>query len=72
LCAQENCFAGTVDFVSYLGAVIDLRVRLSPADAVLVTVPNRAGGFAPGEGTPVFVHWPPEAGLVYREGDGKV
>ncbi|MBI1778011.1 MAG: ABC transporter ATP-binding protein [Proteobacteria bacterium] len=69
---MENCLSGVVDFVSYLGAVLDVRVRLSPSDTLLVTLPNRDGGFAPAEGSLVFVGWPPHVGLVYADGDDRV
>ncbi len=70
--AMENCLSGVVDFVSYLGAVLDVRVRLSPLDTLRVEVPNRDGGFAPVEGDAVYVGWPPHVGLVYADGDGRV
>src|SRR3954451_10395947 len=38
---MDNHLPGKVAFVSYLGAVLELHVRLSPADRVLVQVPNR-------------------------------
>ena len=37
----DNRLPGTVELVSYLGAVIDVHVRLSPADRVVVQPPNR-------------------------------
>jgi putative spermidine/putrescine transport system ATP-binding protein len=61
----ENQLPGVVEFVSYLGAVLEARVRLSPEDRVLVQVPNR-GGVPPlvvGQG--VDIGWPREAGLVF-------
>jgi putative spermidine/putrescine transport system ATP-binding protein len=60
-----NCLPGTVEFVSYLGAVLDVHVRLSPEDRVLVQVANRADGFAPAVGQPVHVGWPAEAALLF-------
>jgi putative spermidine/putrescine transport system ATP-binding protein len=61
--AMDNCLPGTVEFVSYLGDVLQLHVRLSPADRVIVQVPNRGEGF--GVGDAVQVGWPKEAGIVF-------
>ncbi len=33
--------------MSYLGALIDIHVRLSPSDRLVVQIANREGGFAP-------------------------
>ena len=46
---MDNALPGRVEFVSYLGAVLELHVRLSPADRVVVQLPNR-GEAAPGQG----------------------
>ena len=43
----DNSLPGTVEFVSYLGAVLDIHVRLSPSDRLVVQVANRDGGFSP-------------------------
>ena len=63
----DNDLPGTVEFVSYLGAVIDIHVRLSPADRLVVQIANRAGGFVPDVGQSVHVGWPASAGLVFNE-----
>jgi putative spermidine/putrescine transport system ATP-binding protein len=63
----DNSLPGTVEFVSYLGALIDIHVRLSPADRLVVQIANREGGFAPEVGQPVHVGWPASAGLVFNE-----
>jgi putative spermidine/putrescine transport system ATP-binding protein len=62
-----NRLHGTVEFVSYLGANIDVHVRVSPADRVVVSQPNRADGRLPGEGDKVEVGWPAEAAVVFAE-----
>jgi putative spermidine/putrescine transport system ATP-binding protein len=62
----DNCLPGTVEFVSYLGAMIDIHVRLSPADRLVVQVANREGGFAPGVGQQVHVGWRASAGQVFK------
>ena len=56
-----------MEFVSYLGALIDIHVRLSPSDRLVVQIANREGGFAPEVGQPVHVGWPASAGLVFNE-----
>jgi putative spermidine/putrescine transport system ATP-binding protein len=63
----DNSLSGTVEFVSYLGALIDIHVRLSPNDRLVVQIANREGGFAPEVGQPVHVGWPASAGLVFNE-----
>jgi putative spermidine/putrescine transport system ATP-binding protein len=60
-----NDLVGTVEFVSYLGAVLDVRVRLSERDRVVVQVPNRQDGGAPAVGSAVHVGWPAEAGRLF-------
>jgi putative spermidine/putrescine transport system ATP-binding protein len=63
----DNDLPGTVEFVSYLGALIDIHVRLSPSDRVVVQIANRDGGFVPEVGQPVHVGWPASAGKVFNE-----
>ena len=63
----DNDLSGTVEFVSYLGAQIDIHVRLSPADRLVVQTANRAGGFAPEVGQTVHVGWQASAGQVFAD-----
>ncbi len=63
----DNSLPGTVEFVSYLGALIDIHVRLSPSDRVVVQVANRDGGFAAAVGQSVFVGWQASAGQVFNQ-----
>jgi len=63
----DNRLAGTVEFVSYLGAALDVHVRLSPADRLLVQLANRADGAAPALGARVEVGWPAAAGMLFAE-----
>ena len=65
LSGLDNRLSGTVEFVSYLGAQIDIHVRLSPADRLVVQIANREGGFQPAIGQAVHVGWPAAAGLVF-------
>jgi len=66
LAGLDNDLPGTVEFVSYLGAQIDIHVRLSPADRLVVQIANR-GGFAPEVGQQVHVGWRASAGQVFAE-----
>jgi putative spermidine/putrescine transport system ATP-binding protein len=63
----DNSLPGTVEFVSYLGALIDIHVRLSPGDRLVVQIANREGGFTPEVGQPVHVGWPASAAQVFNE-----
>jgi len=67
LAGLDNDLPGTVEFVSYLGAQIDIHVRLSPADRLVVQIANRADGFAPEVGQQVHVGWQASAGQVFGE-----
>src|SRR5690348_7829578 len=63
----DNSLPGTVEFVSYLGALIDIHVRLSPRDRLIVHIANREDGFAPEVGQAVHVGWPASAGRIFNE-----
>ena len=63
---MDNLLPGRVEFVSYLGAVLELHVRLSPADRVVVQLPNR-GAAAPAVGDAVEVGWQRDAGMVFAK-----
>ena len=63
----DNSLPGTVEFVSYLGALIDIHVRLSPGDRLVVQIANRDGGFAPEVGQSVHVGWQASDGQVFNE-----
>jgi putative spermidine/putrescine transport system ATP-binding protein len=53
----DNCFPGEVEFVSYMGGLIDIHVKLSEADRVVAQVANLEGGALPEVGTRVHVGW---------------
>ena len=63
---MDNRVPGKVEFVSYLGPVLELHVRLSPADRVLVQLPNR-GDAAPAVGDEIELTWHRDAGMVFAE-----
>jgi putative spermidine/putrescine transport system ATP-binding protein len=63
---QDNRLSGRVEFVSYLGAVLQLHVRLSPADRVVVQLANR-GAAIPNVGDAVEVGWRRDAGMIFAQ-----
>jgi putative spermidine/putrescine transport system ATP-binding protein len=67
--ARANRVAGTVEFASYLGAIIEYYVRLSSGETLRVHAPNTgaAGDRAWTLGAPVYVSWPVEVGLVLED-----
>ena len=62
---MDNSIPGVVEFVSYLGATVDMHVRISPAERVVVQIPNRAGSLAPKVGEQVHVGWPAANAIVF-------
>ncbi len=64
---MDNRLTGKVEFVSYLGATLELHVRLSPKDRVVLQIPNRGEAAAPKIGDDVDVGWHRDAGLVFAE-----
>jgi len=60
----DNRLPGTVEFVSYLGASIDVHVRVSSAERMVISQPNRFDGLVPKEGDSIVVGWPSEAAVV--------
>jgi putative spermidine/putrescine transport system ATP-binding protein len=45
--------------------VLELHVRLSPADRVVVLLPNRGGAATPAIGDAIDVSWQRDAGMVF-------
>jgi putative spermidine/putrescine transport system ATP-binding protein len=64
---MDNRASGQVEFVSYLGAVLELHVRLSPADRVVVQLANRHDAAAPPVGETIEVGWHRDAGMVFAK-----
>lgn len=62
----ENSLEGTVEFVSYLGAQIDIHVRISPRERLIAQIANRAGDFTPLVGDRVYVGWASSDGRVFN------
>jgi len=63
--SMDNNLAGVVEFVSYLGATIDMHVRISPKERVIVQVANQGSGRIPGVGGRIYVAWAAEGGIVF-------
>src|SRR5262249_51223869 len=62
---MDNHLTGVVEFASYLGATVDVHVRISAKERVLVQLPNRAGGSISKVGDNVEVAWPAANGIVF-------
>jgi putative spermidine/putrescine transport system ATP-binding protein len=62
---MDNNLPGVVEFVSYLGAAVDMHVRISPKERVVVQIPNRAGSLLPSVGAQVYVAWPAANAIVF-------
>jgi putative spermidine/putrescine transport system ATP-binding protein len=63
--AVDNNLPGVVEFVSYLGATVDMHVRISAKERVVVQIPNRAGQLVPKVGQQVYVAWLAGNGIVF-------
>jgi putative spermidine/putrescine transport system ATP-binding protein len=62
--AMDNRFGGKVELVSYLGASADVHVRVSRADRIIVSQPNRTADALPKEGDDIDVGWPSTAAII--------
>ena len=61
----DNSFQGVVEYISYLGAILDVRVKLTPQDRIIVQIANRGGQALPAVGETVRVGWPQTVGQVF-------
>ena len=66
----DNCFAGTVEFASYLGGILEYYVRLTPEDRLMVQAPNKLADGAFAVGDSVHLTWPAQASLVLADDGG--
>ena len=64
--AMDNVFAGTVEFISYLGSQVDLHVRLTPRERVIVQMQNRPEQPLPVIGEQVRIGWSKSTGRVFQ------
>jgi putative spermidine/putrescine transport system ATP-binding protein len=62
---MDNDHPGVVEFVSYLGASIDVHVRISPRERLVVQVPSAAAMPSVHVGEKVRVGWPAATGMVF-------
>ncbi|MFM9938119.1 MAG: ABC transporter ATP-binding protein [Hyphomicrobiaceae bacterium] len=63
--AMDNALPGVVEFVSYLGGSLDVHVRLSDKERVVVQMPTRADGHQRTAGDKVTVGWPAATGALF-------
>ena len=63
---MDNAFPGVVEFISYLGSQVDLHVRLSPEERVIVQIQNRPEQPLPALGTAVRIGWSRSTGRVFQ------
>jgi putative spermidine/putrescine transport system ATP-binding protein len=64
--ALDNHVQGVVEYIGYLGAVLDIRVKLSERERLIVQVANRAGLPLPAPGETLRLGWPAEACRIFR------
>jgi len=64
--AMDNSFPGAVEFISYLGSQVDLHVRLSPMERVVVQIQNRPEQPLPVIGDQVRIGWSKSTGRVFQ------
>jgi putative spermidine/putrescine transport system ATP-binding protein len=64
---MDNRMPGKVEFISYLGGLLELHIRLSAADRVVMQLPNRHDVVKPDVGDLVAVGWHRDAGMVFTE-----
>jgi putative spermidine/putrescine transport system ATP-binding protein len=63
---MDNSFPGAVEFISYLGSQVDLHVRLSPKERVIVQIQNRPEQPLPVIGEQVRIGWSKSTGHVFQ------
>jgi putative spermidine/putrescine transport system ATP-binding protein len=63
---MDNNFPAAVEFISYLGSQVDLHVRLSPLERVIVQIQNRPEQPLPVIGAQVRVGWSRSTGRVFQ------
>ena len=63
---MDNSFPGIVEFISYLGSQVDLHVRLTPRERVIVQIQNRPEQPLPVIGEQVRIGWSKSTGRVFQ------
>ena len=69
LAGSGNSFPGEVEFVSYMGGLIDIHVKLTDRDRVVAQIANHEGRVLPQVGDRVHVGWSPSAAVFPAAGD---
>ena len=54
-----------MDYVSYLGSLLDVHVRLSEHDRLVLQLANRQGMAEPKVGDTIEIGWNAPAGMVF-------
>jgi putative spermidine/putrescine transport system ATP-binding protein len=70
LTGMDNSFQGEVEFVSYLGGLLDIHIRLPGDDRVIAQIPNREESSAPKQGDTVHVGWTAVSAMVFPDTEG--
>jgi putative spermidine/putrescine transport system ATP-binding protein len=65
---MDNDVPGVVEFVSYLGAMVEVHVRISSQERVIVQVPSGGALAAVRVGEKVHVAWSAEQAIVFANG----
>jgi spermidine/putrescine transport system ATP-binding protein len=68
---RENCLVGMVQRTVYVGATLQVIVRLPIGVAIQVSIANTGGADSYSQGTPVCVHVPPDALRVLSGSPGR-
>ncbi len=63
---DDNMLAGRVEIMTYHGAAVDYQVRLDTGAMLTAraVAPGLGGAPVLHQGTPVWLHWPPSAGVI--------
>ena len=62
---MDNSLPGVAEFVSYLGGMIDVHVRISPHERVVAQIANRPDAALPRAGDTVHVGWTAAHAMVF-------
>jgi putrescine transport system ATP-binding protein len=61
---DENCLAGTIAEIGYLGELSVYRVRLADGSLVKAAAANSGGASPPRPDEPVYLRFSPDAAIV--------
>jgi putative spermidine/putrescine transport system ATP-binding protein len=65
----DNCIRGEVEFVSYLGGLLDVHVRLAPEERLIAQILNKENCDAPRIGDKIYVGWTVGSATVFSDTD---